>query len=84
LGGRYFGFKKMSPFENISVDFSGDGLVGKTGVRWEQKVWFWIDTDDGISSKAPEWMLLAPLGVSLARESPSCCGWLRRIQDSQR
>ena len=52
--------------------------MGKTGVRWEQKVWFWIDTDDGISSKAPEWMLLAPLGVSLARESPSCCDWAAR------
>src|SRR5437879_6689164 len=28
-------------------------------------------------------MLLALLVVSLARESPSCCDWLRRIQDSQ-
>src|SRR5271168_2168138 len=28
-------------------------------------------------------MLLALLGVSLARESPSCCDRLRRIQDSQ-
>src|SRR5271168_1686655 len=28
-------------------------------------------------------MLLALLGVSLVRESPSCCDWMRGIQDSQ-
>ena len=40
----------------------------------------WIGVDDGFSSNALGCMLLALLGVSLARESPSCCDGLRGIQ----
>jgi hypothetical protein len=74
----------MSLFENISVDFSSDGLLGKSRrTVGNRKVWRPTGVVDGFSSKAPEFPPLALLGVSLARESPSCCDWLRRIQDSQ-
>src|SRR3979490_2449070 len=38
---------------------------------------------DCFSSKAPECMLLRCWGFLLARESPSCCDWMRGIQLSQ-
>src|ERR1700722_10711168 len=44
LGGRFSGSKKMSPFENISVDFLSDPLVrqiqedgGKEGLDWRRR-----------------------------------------------
>src|SRR6267154_1528807 len=69
----------MSPFENISVDFlvtlgwqiEEDGGEQRSGDR--------LASSTAFLQKMP----LALLGVSPARESPSCCDWMRGIQDSQ-
>jgi hypothetical protein len=71
----------MSPFENISVDFVVKSSWADPGGGWGQKLW--IGVDDAFLARAPECMLLALLGVSLARESPSCCDGPRGIKDFQ-
>ena len=73
----------MSPFENISVDFLVTLWRGKSRRTVGNRRSGDRLAPTTASSKARECMLLALLGVSLARESPSCCDGLGGIQDSQ-
>src|SRR5437879_2441794 len=74
----------MSPFENISVDFLVTlwwGQIQENGVGTEGSVSDWRRQRPFFKSSR----MHAACGVrgSLARESPSCCDWVRGIQDSQ-